>query len=273
MPANRILVDLDSFLDANAALCRSIDPVAFSDWVVKDKYRERYSNEFWKRTNKCDKEEFLRQWDQRDKELLKQSIHTNVHLLIAGMISSIDWGPHTGDPTNCVEITINLAPYDFNDQERASLVAILETALPMVKTFKMVSWPLWALHPTQIRDHFDLVVMSNFIAWFRLFAERMDEFELGNIDVVAPRLFTELPDEGTDDWKALAEEDIFTFLGGRLVGRCMLTFESPYWFSLVDPGQPVQEPPPKPVTPAATTTMAMEEAELRLQQNPDTDIF
>jgi hypothetical protein len=52
MPANRILVDLDSFLDANAALCRSIDPAAFSDWVVKDKYRERYSNEFWKRTNK-----------------------------------------------------------------------------------------------------------------------------------------------------------------------------------------------------------------------------
>lgn len=273
MPANRILVDLDAFLDANAALCRSIDPVAFSNWVINDKYRERYSNEFWKRTDKCSKEEFLKRWEKRDKELLKQSIHTNVHLLIAGLISSIDWGPHTGDPTNCIEITINLAPYDFNDEERASLVSILETALPMVKTFRMVSWPLWALHPTQIRDHFDLVVMSNFIAWFRLYAERMDEFELGNIDVVAPRLFTEMPDEGTDDWKALAEEDIFTFLGGRLVGRCMLTFESPYWFSLVDPGQPVPEPTPKQAEPVTAPSMTMEESELWLQQNPDIDIF
>ena len=245
MPANRVLVDLDSFLDANAALCRRFDAAGFADYVRNGKYRERYSNEFWKVSSLCTKEDFLSAWEKRGTELLRESIHTNIHVLIGGVLSSIEWGPHLGDPTNSIEMTVNLAPYTLSDQETATLVAIIETALPMVDTVKTVSWPLWALHPQQIKGHFDLVVMSNFIPWFKLFVERIDEFELGNIDVIAPRLFHETPERGTDDWTALEEEDIFTFLSGRLYGRCMLTFESPYWFSMVDPGDPT---PPKPIT-------------------------
>lgn len=235
MPANRVLVDLDTFLDTRLALCRRLDPEAAHLWV-QNGYRHRFSDEFWKVSTRVSEEQYTTAWNKRDASLLRESIATCAHTLLSSVLNSIDWGPHTGDPSNCIEVTVNTAPYALSVVEQQALVEIIETVLPMADKVSLVNIPLWSLHPGQIRDHYDLLVMYNFMEWLRSYPERMGEFELGNIDVLVPRLFARLPEVDSHEWESLKQEDLFTFLSGRLFGRCKLAFQSPHYFSVVNTG-------------------------------------
>lgn len=232
MPANRIFVDIDVLLDTRIALFRRHDHQRAAIWLANG-YRARYSDEFWKVSPAVSKEAIQDDWANRDVSLLRESIKTHGGTLLAQVIASIDWGPHLGEDDNHVIVTVNTAPYNLSPVEMEGLQQVLETDLPIVKEFKIVNIPLWVLNPKHLGDNYDLVVMYNFMEWFRSYSERMAEFEMRNIDVIAPRLFHELPEKDSEDWKALESGDMFELLSARLLGRCRLTFEDPLYFSII----------------------------------------
>lgn len=232
MPANRIFVDIDTILDTRMALFRRHDYKRAAIWLANG-YRARYSDEFWKVSPDVSKEALQDDWANRDVSLLRESVKTQGGLLLARIIASIDWGPHHGEHDNHVIVTVNTAPYSLSPIEVEGLQRVLETDLPIVHEFKIVNIPLWTLDPRHLGDNYDLVIMYNFMEWFRSYPDRMSEFEMRNVDVVVPRLFHELPEKDSEDWKALESGDMFELLSARLLGRCRLTFEDPYYFSIV----------------------------------------
>lgn len=231
MAKNSIYVEIDALLDTRLALFLDLDQVAARSWL-ETSYRMRYSDEFWKISQVVTKEEVQKAWSKRDVTLLRKAIRTQVPELIQTIISSIDWGLQCAGEDNYVELTINTAPYELTNEERTKMRELFEYVFPMVRTVKIVHVPIWALSPRSLGETYDLVMFYNFMEWFRTFSERMDDFELGNIHVIAPKIFANLPDEGTEQWKSLAQENVFDFLTGRLWGRCQLSFETIDTFSI-----------------------------------------
>jgi len=172
-------------------------------------------------------------WAERDASLLRESIATKFQTTLTSIIASIDWGEHIGDPTNAVHLTVNVAPYELTQPEMETLHQVMEAMFPMVEVVKIVAVPLWAMSPRALAEEFDLVILYNFMEWFRTFIDRMDEFELQNIYVIAPKVFMSLPEVGSQNDELLSKENIFQFLEGRFWGRCQLTFVDISEFSVV----------------------------------------
>lgn len=232
MAVNKIYVELDALLDTRLEVFRRLDPIAADAWL-SGSYRMRYSDEFWKISQVCTQEQVEEAWKNRKVDVLRTSIRTLMPDLLRSTIASIDWGVDVGDPNNRVELSVNVAPYDLEPAEAQRLVETLECIFPMVAVVQLVKIPVWALQPRQVATDFNLAVFYNFMEWFRTFSERMDEFEMGNIPVIAPRIFAKLPETGSEQWKSLEKENIFDFLQGRLWGRVNLSFQPIENFSLI----------------------------------------
>jgi len=232
MAINRIYVDIDSLMDANFALCRRFDREAAAEWL-RTTYRNRRSNEFWLRTDRVDEATFRDAWANRKVSLLRDSLHTNMTQLLGFVVASIDWGPHTGDTDNYVELSVNVAPYELSGAEMQMLQKVCEVGFPYVGEVRVINEPMWALSPRTLGETYDLIVLYNFVELFRSHLDRIDHFDFCNKPVFAPRLFHHTPEKDTDDWKELEKQDIFTFLPARLFGRCQLLFQDPHYFSIV----------------------------------------
>lgn len=232
MATNRIFVELEALLDTRFSLFKSLDPLAAEVWLAES-YRMRYSDEFWKISQILTKEQVEEAWAKRDMRILRGSMRTLVPDLLRAIIASIDWGYEAGDPSNKVVLTVNTAPYNMPAPEQEKLVQVLECLFPMVAEIRLVNVPLWALQPRQLGEDFELAVFYNFMEWFRTYVDRMDEFQMGNIHVIAPKIFAKLPEPGSKEWKGLQEGDMFNFLQGRFWGRAQLVFESIDQFSVI----------------------------------------
>lgn len=236
MAINRIYIDLDSLMDSTFALCKRLDPEAAVAWL-RDGYRNRRSNEFWLRSALVDETTFRDAWANRKTSLLKESLYTNMTNLMGYIVAGIDWGPHIGEPDNYVELTVNIAPYEFTPDESLMLQKVCEVGFPYIKEVRIVNEPLWAIMPKALGETYDLLILYNFVELFRSFIDRIDDFDFLNKPVFAPRLFHHLPEQGTEDWKELERLDIFTFLPARLYGRCQLVFQDPLYFSIISTDQ------------------------------------
>ena len=230
MAKNSIYVEADVFFDTRLALFLDLDQVAAKAWLDTT-YKMRYSDEFEKISRVVTKEEVQEAWKKRDVTLLRKAIRTQGSDLLRTIIASIDWGQYASED-NFVELTINTAPYALEPEERVKMKELFEYVFPMVRNIHIINVPIWALSPHELGENYDLAVFYNFMEWFRTFADKLDQFELKNINVIAPKLFATLPAEGSEGWKSLTEENVFEFLVGRLWGKCQLSFEPIDTFSI-----------------------------------------
>lgn len=228
---NRMLVELDALVDTRYALFRRFDPVAAGKMLRSGSYQARFADHFWEHSDLFTKEDWEKAWKERDISLLKESFLTEAIEDLKDAIASINWGLRETDPKK-ISITLNVAPYNLPQNVIDAYREVLETELFMVDEVNITSIPLWIMHPEQIAERYDLLMMYNFHEWLAMFENRFEEFEMGSTLVIVPRLFKELPERGSKEWKDLEAMDVFLFAEMRFFSRCELRFLAPSSFSL-----------------------------------------
>lgn len=228
---NRMLVELDALVDTRYALFRRLDPEAASRMLRSGRYHARFTDHFWNESDKFTREDWEREWAKRDVSLLKESFLTEGIEEIKQAVANINWGMRQTDKKR-VELVLNIAPYDLSPAVRQAYIDVLETELIMVTEVTTTSQPLWVLHPEDVAQRYDFLMIYNFHEWVAGFEHRFEQFEMGATLVMAPRLFKELPEKGTKEWKDLEAMDVFLFAEMRFFSRCELRFVVPASFSI-----------------------------------------
>lgn len=228
---NRMLVELDALVDTRYALFRRFDPEAAARMLRSGRYHARFADHFWKESDKFTKEDWDREWAKRDVSLLRESIMTEGIEEIKTAVANINWGMQQTDKKR-VELVLNIAPYDLSPSVREAYKAVLETELLTVNEVSTTSQPLWVLHPEDIAQRYDMLMIYNFHEWIASFEHRFEQFEMGATLVMAPRLFKDLPERDSKEWKELEAMDMFLFAEMRFFSRCELRFVVPASFSI-----------------------------------------
>lgn len=228
---NHMLVELDALVDTRYALFRRLDSEAAASMLRSGRYHKRFTDHFWEESDKFTQEDWEREWAARDISLLKESYLTEGIEEIKIAVANINWGLRQTDKKKVI-LTLNIAPYELSESVREAYKAVLETELFMVDEINITTQPLWLLHPEDIKDRYDLLMIYNFHEWLKMFENRFEQFEMGATLVMAPRLFKELPAKDSKEWKDLEAMDVFLFAEMRFFSRCELRFVVPASFSL-----------------------------------------
>lgn len=186
---DKIMITLDSLLDTRLGVIAQKYPEKLEQLIEGRKYFDRIQDRF----EGIDHEEFVELYKKRDVETLKNSMMTNMTLLMGSFIKSAAEEVFAGNAPTGMVFDINIHPYQLDEEERSDLVGALEFHVGDAAEFNIVSIPNEFLTPSICKSQYAVLVMYDFPDWLRMHGEAFKVTRMPNMIIYAPRLLEKLP--------------------------------------------------------------------------------
>lgn len=201
------------------------------DAILSDGYRKRYVDIF----KGIKKEDFDKQYKERDVETLSSSMMTNIPLLLAALHKAARNEALNSGPQVDVKFKLNIYPYKLDDVTKEELKIVFDVHVSPDSEVDVIDVPLEFLTPAYCKENFAAMVMYDFKEWMTMYSEQFKEFRMTNVVVYAPEILDRpLSDEDRKEIQK-AQIDIFdaaVFAAAPAFGLRFLTIDM---FSMRDP--------------------------------------
>jgi hypothetical protein len=228
----KIYIDLDGLLDTRLGTLSLNNPEAAVQVVKSDAYWDRDYTDWHRFSNGyVDNDTFNHWWVERDRRVLQESVVTGIITVLMRLLTEYSQNQKEGTVEEDVAVEINIAPYDFSDDEMDELTAILREATYSELPVLFSSRPLDELTPEFIREQYGAVILFEFHAWIRHHHTALVEHRCRDITFVVPRLFEQDPQRLSDEQR---RDEFIAFRLGFL-DHLELEFIDANWFSMFRP--------------------------------------
>lgn len=170
----RVLVDIDSLADTRLGLILEHLPHLYTKIDMKE-YRTRVTNVWFKKLGISD-EEWLKMWEGRSVETLKQSGPTNLLFSLVSELGAKFAATLVGTPLERPRLTVNTWPYKLNKDERAIYLENLKTLYSSCTlSVDLIYQPIDKVSPEFIKTNFDAVFIYDFHKWIDIHVKELSD--------------------------------------------------------------------------------------------------
>ena len=214
---DRIMITLDSLLDTRLGVIAQKYPQRVEKLLTGRNYFDRLQDRFPGITH----EEFTALYKKRDEETLKNSMMTNITLLMGSFVKSAANDVLSGKDPTAMIFDINIHPYELDEETKQDLIGALEFHIGDAPQYNIVSYSNESLTPEVCKDRYAVMVMYDFADWMRKHAEAFKETRMPNMVIYAPRILEKLPTP--EENKQLIEAQLDPFEASRLAASPAFT--------------------------------------------------
>lgn len=216
-PVDKILISLDSLLDTRLGVIAQHYPDKMEKLLTKLDYFERLQDRF----KGINPEQFAAHYKNRNVDTLKNSLMTNMTLLMGSFVKSAAKDVLSSGPQTNLIFDINIHPYQLDEEEKQDLLGVLEFHVGDAPEYNIVSIPNEFLTPQICKDQYSVLVLYDFAEWMRMHAPAFKEARMPNMVVYAPRLLEKLPT--AEENKLLMEAQLDPFEASRIAASPAFT--------------------------------------------------
>lgn len=210
-----IYVDLDCILDTRMGTIMTIDKDIGLGLIDNREYYEREIDEF----HGIDKEIFKERYKKRDKEVLMNSLLTNLVIDLKDMVQEIRDETTTHPLYSGVKVFINTHPYDLSEREIEAIRQVMHTHLYGVAMIEMIKRPLQLVDCMYIKDNLNHLFIYQYNKWLNARQMEFDHKGMADVSVYFPKINWNYVPDKEDIKKQLQEagiavEDHFEMVAG-----------------------------------------------------------
>jgi hypothetical protein len=228
----KIYIDLDGLLDTRLGTLSLLNTEAAVQVIQTDAYWDREFDDWNQLTNGfVDNTAFEKAWGERDHRVLRESVVTSIMVVLNRVITEYHRNVKDGVVDDDVAIEINVAPYEFTDEEMEELTDIIRSATYSELPVMFLSRAVEDLTPSFIRERYAAMVFFEFHRWIRLHHKELATTPCRDITFIVPRLFEQNPHRLSDEQK---RDELIAFRLG-LLDYLELEFIDASWFSMFRP--------------------------------------
>ena len=193
----RIYVSLDELVDTRLGLI-SIHKPDIATLLVKegsDVYFKRMHDKVLWETLGLTKEEYHTLWNNRDVEVLRNSVVTHIPNVINEIIRLYRSSGEHGLDDIQIYLDVNMHPYRLSTEEQTELEAVLFEMIPILEGISFINVPRKELTHSFIKNKYNYVIMYDFNEWMEIHGPSLKNQLINQVQFFAPRIFLEIPDE------------------------------------------------------------------------------
>lgn len=154
-----ILAELDCLLDTRLGLLRSIDDKRITEQLLSGEYFSRLEDKFEGFPD------FAEQYAKRTKDVLFYSVITEAINFLRSMIKQMVLTSFTTPFHKHVELHVNIAPYDLNEEEIDLIGSAIAKWFEGICSVKVVNIPLVELTPMYCKENVTAFMLYHYHHW------------------------------------------------------------------------------------------------------------
>ncbi|AXH70758.1 hypothetical protein [Vibrio phage BONAISHI] len=196
-------VDIDCLFDTRIAILSELYPDLIAEFINSDWYRTRLNDEFWEYDERIDKDAYLERWNNRNTEVLFNSVMTSVVTELRKQTAELIGLFSQMEEDNPIHITVNSYPYTLSDNLKELLThQLVMTTMADEVTIRsylpdMVTPEIVRAYGTFITYDLDL--------WLNIHHEGLIKHPLFATKFAVPLVLKQLPEKPTDVPKIIDE--------------------------------------------------------------------
>lgn len=235
-----ILIDMDCLLDTRLGTVATLSAEAANHLVGSDLYWVRENDEWEALTGGLVTNDAFRDaYAQRDHHVLKKSVVSGIPSMLLRILTEHNVNLRDGLGTKDLGIEINLWPYEFSDEERDTLEAILRGFTYRDLPITFCSRPHDTITPVILKERYAAWIMYDFQAWMKRHCFAVGKEACPDVTLIVPRLFEKDVSTLTKERKQEEIMDLKLWLAGYL----NLEFVDSGCFSMMRlPTNPTEDP-------------------------------
>lgn len=184
-----ILVNLDCLLDTRQGALLTISPDLALDVTSKPGYCERSIDRFEYSSGHITKETLNQVRDAKPAVVLRNSIRTRMTEFLLELIMRYQIQASTTPWFSVLEVHINVAPFDFNEEERMALLQAIDALLQgSTTTLKVVSITDAQLTAARVKDDYVAMIRYDWVDWLNQHTQGIIRNPLKDVAMFVPRL-------------------------------------------------------------------------------------
>lgn len=180
-----IYVDIDALLDTRLGTIHKHDSELATKIITSGKYHTRDCDEF----DGLDKDKFRELYNNRDNEVLKCSVVTNVIVLLKQLVFNFNQQAITKPFHSGCKLCINLYPYSLSDEETSLIRDSVECAISQLIEINFINLSPVMLNPRYCKESFALMIKYDYEDWLNQNAKAFESCILPEVMLYAPAIY------------------------------------------------------------------------------------
>ena len=189
----KIMVELDALLDTRQGTLLSYYPECMDDIFrlgKESKYYTRITDDMGELDNRIDSVIFREYYRNRTTDVLRLSVLTNMMAYLKDYIAALEKATIDSPVVQGYEVHVNCYPYRLSEEEKRLIgLAVVNFIRPPTKV-TVVCIPLENMSTTELKEHYDMLILYNFVEWLKAIEPKMKTMaRTPSLVVMAPMLF------------------------------------------------------------------------------------
>lgn len=231
---------LDELFDTRLGLISVINQDV-AQTIFEDKeqsYFYRPHDDYLWRSLGYTEEQWYQAWDNRDVNVLRNSLRTHVITIISDSILQYYNDKEEALSSKYTTLTINTYPYKLSDQELDELKEVIIEHIPVLGEINYICYSLKDLKPSILKEY-DECYLYEYHRWMDIHGNELRDMLITGISLRVPRLFYKMMTEQdyqeivkTKEGKKILELDIFKLFEAAVSIKIQITYIAASDFSV-----------------------------------------